>query len=553
MNDAFNELTVQLTAIWRRRWYALAIAWLVCLAGWVYVTGIPDKYRSTARLYIDTTSLLGPLLRGIAISIDLNQEVRLMQRTLLSRPNLAEVARATDLDLEATTPLEIENMIKRLKKNAEISSQGQNLFSVSYIDKDPVLAKAIVQALLTIFVETNLGRNRQDMENARSFIESQIEVYQQQLRDSERRIADFKAKHADVLQTGGFAARLRNARKSETQKRRAYEDAISRRDQLKEQLAKVPQFLKIQAPPQIVLAARGALSPLNARLQKMEGNLDLLMMRYTENHPDVISQKRAIDNLQTLLVERQSEESDDSPQFEWADTPKAEIPNALYQQLELKISDLEPQFFFLRRALSDASAEVSRLDDLRLIAPEIEIQQKDLDRDYGIIKGKFNEFLSRRESARISQAAEATSDTIQFRIISPPEVPLVPSAPNRKVLFAMVLVAGLGGGFGFSFLLGQIDATVGTGRKLQEHFGFPVIGNVSLITSSRRNIRKILGNVSFGMALGTLLALCAVLVLFASQLVNLPELLKQQTSLPQLAWAVEFVTELMNSSFLKGK
>ena len=82
-------------------------------------------------------------------------------------------------------------MLERLKDNASITAQGRNLFTVGYTDKDPVLAKAVVQTLLTIFVETNLGQNRQDMENARSFIEAQLETYQQQIRDSERRIADF--------------------------------------------------------------------------------------------------------------------------------------------------------------------------------------------------------------------------------------------------------------------------------------------------------------------------------------------------------------------------
>lgn len=549
MNSTYNDLSVHFFAIWRRRWHALAIAWLVSITGWVIVAALPNKFESTARIYIDTNSLLRPLLKGIAVSSDLNKEVAIMQRTLLSRPNLTEVARATDLDLEATTPLETERLLIRLKENSEIKAQGQNLFSVSHTDSNPVLAKAVVQALLTIFVETNLGRNRQDMENARSFIESQIEIYQNQLRKSERRIADFNAKHADVLQGGGFSARLLAARKLEIKARREYEDAVLRRDQLKTQLAIVPQFLKVLTPPQVILTTRTEMSPMKARLQKMTENLDLLLMRYTKNHPDVISQKRAIDNLQTQVAKKKVEKPDTEPK--WAEAPKAEIPNALYQQLELKISELEPTFVGLRRALTDATVEVSRLDDLRLTAPDIETQQKDLDRDYNIIKVKFTEFLARRESARISQAAEATSDTIQFRIIAPPQVPVLPSGPNRKLLIAVVLMAGLGGGIGYSYLLGQIDPTVGTGRNLQDYFGIPVIGAVSLIANSTRDFRRTLGNMNFGIALGTLLALCAMLVLFAPQLANFAEMLKQQSLPSQFDWAVDFITDLMNTSVLK--
>ncbi len=181
MGNFATDILPVIAAIWRRRWYALALAWFLSLAGWTVVAVLPDKFKSEARVYIDTTSLLGPLLKGIAVETDLDQEVAIMQRTLLSRPNLAEVARATDLDLEATTPIEMEGLLSRIERSASIRAQGRNLFTVGYIDGDPVLAKAVVQALLTIFVETNLGQNRQDMENARSFIESQLAIYQKQL------------------------------------------------------------------------------------------------------------------------------------------------------------------------------------------------------------------------------------------------------------------------------------------------------------------------------------------------------------------------------------
>jgi uncharacterized protein involved in exopolysaccharide biosynthesis len=108
MNFDRFELLSLISAFWRRRWYLLASAWLVSLLGWAVIVILPDKYESEARVYIDTSSLLGPLLRGIAIANNVEREVAFMQRTLLSRPNLQEVARATDLDLEVTTPIELE-------------------------------------------------------------------------------------------------------------------------------------------------------------------------------------------------------------------------------------------------------------------------------------------------------------------------------------------------------------------------------------------------------------------------------------------------------------
>ncbi|MEX2615427.1 MAG: XrtA system polysaccharide chain length determinant [Alphaproteobacteria bacterium] len=548
MHDVFNEFLAHLVAVWRRRWYALALAWLICFVGWGVVAVLPDKYESEARVYIDTSSLLGPLLKGITVESDVDKEVAIMQRTLLSRPNLAEVARATDLDLEATTPIEIENMLGRLKDNASITAQGRNLFTVSYTDKDPVLAKSVVQALLTIFVETNLGRNRQDMENARSFIEAQLETYQQQIRDAERRIADFRSKHANVIQAGSFVAQLNAARDKAQAAKLEYEDAVLARDQLKAQLERTPQFLKLETAPQVVMTGQQS-SPSQVRLEKLQENLDQLRLQYTENHPDVISLVRSIENLRKSM----EKEADDAPEAEKASATvaKSEIPNALYQQLEMKLSEIEPKFVVLRRNLASAEAEVRRLDELRLTAPEIETQLKDLERDYAIIKGKYDEFLSRREAAKISQAAEATTDAIQFRIISPPQVPIRPSAPKRELLIAAVMLVALGGGAGFAFLLGQIDGTIGAGRSLSETFGIAVIGTVSLIVSTKDKFRHALSNVGFGIALGSLVALCIAMVIFAPELTKLPQLLQQQQLPSQLAWIRDIVISFANMPFLK--
>jgi polysaccharide chain length determinant protein (PEP-CTERM system associated) len=548
MNDVFNEFMAHLVAVWRRRWYALALAWVVSFVGWGIVAVLPDKYLSEARVYIDTTSLLGPLLKGITVETNVDEEVAIMQRTLLSRPNLAEVARATDLDLEATTPIEIENMLERLKANASITAQGRNLFTVGYTDQDPVLAKAVVQTLLTIFVETNLGQNRQDMENARSFIEAQLETYQQQNRDSERRIADFRSKHANVIQAGSFVTQLNAARDRAEAAKQAYEDAVLARDQLKEQLQRTPQFLKLDTAPQVVMTGQ-QLSPAQARLEKMQESLDQLRLQYTDNHPDVITLVRSIENMRKSMDEK---EEGKEPEKAATAVPKSEIPNALYQQLELKLSEIEPTLVVLRRNMTSTEAEVRRLDELRLTAPEIETQLKDLERDYAIIKGKYDEFLARREAAKISQAAEATTDAIQFRIVSPPQVPVRPSAPKRELLIVAVLFVGLGGGAGFSFLLGQIDGTIGAGRHLSETFGIAVVGTVSLIVTARDKFRHTLSNIGFGIALGSLVALCIAMVIFAPELKNLPQLLQQQRLPSQLAWITELVTTVANMPFLKG-
>ena len=105
--------------MWHRRWIGLAAAWFAAIVGVAVVYRIPEKYEASARVYVDTESLLSPLLAGLAIQPNLDQQVALISRTLISRPNVEKLVRMADLDLSvkpATARDEvIDNVIKSIQ------------------------------------------------------------------------------------------------------------------------------------------------------------------------------------------------------------------------------------------------------------------------------------------------------------------------------------------------------------------------------------------------------------------------------------------------------
>ena len=234
MIDLRRQVLFHLVMLWQRRWLALAIAWPICLAGWLAVALLPSKYLATARIYVDTETLLSPLLKGIAVDVDMNQQVEVMQRTLLSRPNLQKVLRATELNLLARTPEEEDRLLKQLNADTAIRPQGvHNLFTVEYINPNPTLARSVVQALLNIFVESNLGSSRRDMNQAQRFIDDRIKDYERQLKEAEQRLADFKRKNPDLTQGATtVASRLEAAKLRLAEIKSQLDDSSTRRASL---------------------------------------------------------------------------------------------------------------------------------------------------------------------------------------------------------------------------------------------------------------------------------------------------------------------------------
>jgi polysaccharide chain length determinant protein (PEP-CTERM system associated) len=530
MGDLRAQILSYLAGIWRRRWYGVLIAWLVCMIGWVAVATLPNRYEAEARIYVDTETLLKPLLRNLTIQGNTDQQIAIMQRTLLSRPNLEQVMRMTDVDLSVSEQQQKDALIQDFTRRIAIRAVGaKNLFSITFNDSDPELARRVVQALLSIFVESNLGDSRRDMQSAQNFIDSQIKEYERKLQDAERRVAEFKQTNIDILpNASSYSASTAAATGNLQQSQRELENATIRRDNLRKQLASTPQFLELETTPQVIIQGQTssyltpAAAELRTRIQDLQKQLDGLMLRYTEQHPDVVATRKSIDVLnQQFEAEMKNAERPSTGGGSRPRNPGAgrnTVPNPLYDQLRIRLIEEESTATMLGKRVDQANIEVDRLRQLMQRVPEVEAQFANLDRDYAVIKKNYEELLARREAARLSQAVDDKADSFQFRIVDPPRTPTIPVGPNRSLFFSMVLVAGIGAGVAFALALTQIDDSFATISQLRRTFNFPVLGSISSLASAADRRKQFVGVVGFGVA-------CTVLfVLYGGMLLLIPRL-----------------------------
>ncbi len=499
MDDLRELIMARAAAMWRRRWQGAMVVWLVCLVGWAVVIYLPNRYETTARIYVDSETLLRPLLKGLAVQTDLASQVDYMQRTLLSRPNLDSVIRMTDLELQATSPEKRESMINGLERKITVAAEGRakNLFSVTYEGASPQLTLAVVQSLLTIFVESNLGASRTDMDQARKFIEGQISDYERQLKAAEARLANFKVANLGILASGNYTATVDQARGRLTELRAQVEDTKVRRESLRQEMASVPAYLDLNAGTQVIL---GGEADIQTRIDEAQRTLDSLNQRYTPQHPDVIGTKRLLEGLKKLQAEEDAHPPPPRPPRNRQSPVRQTMPNPVYEQLKLRLVEIEGDLVSLERRANDQAAEVARLEQQSKTAPAIEAQYASLNRDYDVIKRNYEELVNRRESARMAQEVDAKSNKIQFKVIDPPQLPLKPSGPNRPLFMSMVLLAGIGAGCLFAFVLTQLDDTFSSPVTLREAFDLPVLGAITLVATPGAQRRSWLRSASFAAA-----------------------------------------------------
>ncbi|WP_229507802.1 XrtA system polysaccharide chain length determinant [Massilia sp. Dwa41.01b] len=253
----------------------MTITWLVALIGWAIVLKLPNQYETTARVYVDTQSILKPLLSGMTSLPNLDQQVQFMRQTLISRPNVERVMRMTDLDVKAKDADEKEKMIDNLISKITIAgTERDDIYTISYKATDPKLGKDVVQSLLTIFVEGSFGGKKQESDKAVQFIDDQIRSYEEKLAAAEDKLKEFKIKNMGLLPREGadFGSRVNAANDALSQAKLELAEAEQSRNAIRRRMTGGSTAGgTVMADPE-----------LESRIATAQKNLDTLRLQYTE-------------------------------------------------------------------------------------------------------------------------------------------------------------------------------------------------------------------------------------------------------------------------------
>ena len=502
MHELLSTLKSQIRSAWRFRWYAAVAAWIIALAGWGMIFVMPDKYQSTAKVYVDTDSVLRPLLEGLAVQTDLQQRLQLMTRTLLNRENLEKILRETDLDLQASTVQAREKIIEKLRDSVEIETQRrQNFYSISYEYKDPYVAKKVVEILLNIFVEAALGDTRVESDTAQKFLAQQIKEYETRLVEAESRLTEFKRRNVDAMpgQSGGVFSQLQKAQDELQDIDLQLKEAQIRRDELQRQFQRTAaEERKRRSQGQVVTE-----TPTGRRILAMETRLDELLLRYTDEHPDVKELKATIQELR----------AQESQQPNVTESPSAQMASTALEELKLAFRQAEVNLRGLALRKREYQKRVDSLKEKLDVLPKAEAELTRLNRDYEIHRQNYQELVQRLESAKMSEQADQAGDSVKFRIVEPPKVPLLPVGPKRILLSIAILILGLAAGGGLAFLIAQLKPVYYDLSVLRSQTGFPVLGQISRIWTSELTLRRRIEVGGFGVSVALLLVVFVVILI----------------------------------------
>lgn len=470
VSDLVPLLREYASGLWARRWSIIVTTWALSLIGWAVVALLPNVYSARSQIYVDSQSIIGPLMRNLTVMPDTDSQIQMMRQTLLSRPNLEDLIEQTGLGrgVGVGDTLAYEDLLKRLARDIEVRQVNASLFEIGYHAPDPEIAYGVVRAVIDLFVERNLGLTRRDVDAAQAFIDRQIGDYEAKLRSADLALARFKSEHAAELGgTDRVQRELEDARSAKRTLESERGSASWQREQLRLQLASTPMRLPraeaIRAPTRA-----------EARLTELQTQLDQSLLVFTELHPSVAGLKRLVGQAEEEVArERGGSRADPA------------VANPMFTQLQEQLRGLDLRIADLDRRTRLVSEDIDRLSIKVAESPEVEADLLRLTRDYEALSKNYQELVQRRETAHLAKQMDTETSGLEFRVVEPPVLPQLPSSPRRALLMLAVSAAALGVGFGIALLRIMLHQAVMRPGQLEQAFDLPVLGVVREVRMSR--------------------------------------------------------------------
>ncbi len=476
--------------LWKRKTLAILLyvffSVLFLTAAWFW----PRVYTSTAIVLVDEQNILRPLMQGTAVTTDVTDRSKMANQIIFGQRAMQKVIQTDTWAGEGADKLtakEFESLSDHIRSSTRVSDAGKNLIQIEFKSSDATTAYETAKQMTRIFIDESLQTKQQESRSAYEFIDNQVAVYHQKLKDAETAIKEFRSKHIDA--TPGAKA-----------------NANVRLVELKRELETVELNISTEESTLIArkkqlagesgAASRASLDKerqLNTRIAGLETQLDNLRLNYKDTYPDIIQLKGQIDSLKQQISD-EIEQRSRAAKLGIKEVPTGSIARDLKSQMlaaEANISTLKSRGEQLLRLIEK---ERSTLDMINSVEAEV----SELTRDYEVNQTVYQDLLGQRENARISMNIDINNQGMTLKIQEPASLPVTP----KGVRFSHIIIAGLFLSFlipiGVVYGLALLDQKVRNESIFADKYKLPVLGAVySAVTMEERKSNYLKAGVIF--------------------------------------------------------
>jgi polysaccharide biosynthesis transport protein len=418
MQSSQFEYKKYLQVISRRKELFVLLALLIMSVVFAVSYLLPKKYESTSTVFIEK-NVISELVKGITVTPSMEDTINVLTYAITSRTLLTKVVDSMDMNLTGKSDTDYETLIKDLQLKTRVKVKDKNLFTISFTDANPRVARDFVNTLVRFYIEQSISSKRGESYGATKFLTEQIDTFNTKLEKAESEVNTYKRDKGGVISIdeGKLFQEINTAQQ------KLYDLELRRR-----QLEGMRQ------------ATQKANDPLQVRLSALQKRLDELRVSYTESYPEVLKVKGDIDTVKEQIVARKGEASPPLDPQELA-------------RIDSEVSAIKVTVSGLQRYIATNKNLLQSIPSARAGLDKLELEKKNQ-------KNIYDQLFARQGQSEVSKQMEVQDKSTTFRVVDPAILPVKPSSPNRVRIMLLGLLGGVAGSFGLLVLLDQLDGSV---------------------------------------------------------------------------------------------
>jgi succinoglycan biosynthesis transport protein ExoP len=448
MNLQHEEIQKYLKMLSRRKFLFILLS--LCIMS-VIVWGsyfLPKEYEASSMIFIER-NVINNLVHNIAISPSMNDRIRVLRYAILSRGLIAKVLRDLDVDAKLKTDRALEEKITDYQKRTDITVKGEDLFIVSIRDENPKLAADYVNRLVGRYVEENVSSKREEAFGATRFISEELARLKEQVASAEDAVIKYRNEKRIYLVANeqSLVNDINNFHSEMESLRMRRSELVATQNSIKSQLKGEEPFAAT-----VLKRTEGGVSGNAAAL---EARLKQLLIKYTENYPEVVKLKAEIE-----AVKRQEATQSAGAAPDAGLQAEESTTNPIYQDLrqrmlqaEAEISAVDAKQRQLAGMIAAREKELRHLPDEKRVLSQLE-QRRDIQKDL------YDQLLMRQGQSEVSKQMEVEDKSTTFRVVDPAVLPTKPASPDRVKIILAGILFGFLGGFGGVVAAEKLDSSV---------------------------------------------------------------------------------------------
>ena len=458
----------------RRKWYFIVPFVLISIAAIAYAHYAPNVYRASTLILVEPQKVPSSYVKP-TVTENVEAQLRTITEQIMSRSYLEKIINEFDLYPEMRKKLPLESVIERMRRCIDVRVKKGRVFSVSFEDQDPVIAMKVANRLASLFIEGNLKVREERAEGTLVFLEKELERVRKLLKQQEKKVSEFRAKHLGVLPEQ-LEANLRTLDRLQLQLQsngEALKTAEETRRMLQQQLS------QMQIMPMITVdegSSGEEIAPEGSNLSKLKAYLEQLQLRYTEKHPEVRRIKR-------LIAQMEKEEKGNEEGSKEASTTNEKPPWT--SQIEAQLAQLDAEIAQLKNERKRLKSEIKEYERRVEITPKIEQQLKELTRGYEVTQKEYQSLLDKKLQAELAANMERKQKGERFKVLDQAKIPERPFKPNRQKIILFGVFLGMAAGGGLVGLIEYLDHSFYKIEDLEQFTGISVIASIPKIKAKK--------------------------------------------------------------------